>query len=131
MIPVRGLAAMARSRPDLARWDAAFGTVKPAAPFLFCRETAQPGHHFHARMFAPHMGIMEDPATGSAAAAFAGVLAAQDGLTDGEHAFAIEQGFEMGRPSIIHLALTMRAGELVAASIGGEAVVVSEGNIEA
>jgi trans-2,3-dihydro-3-hydroxyanthranilate isomerase len=82
-------------------------------------------------MFAPHMGIAEDPATGSAAAAFAGVLAAQAGLADGEHAFAIEQGVEMGRPSIIHLALTLRGAELVAASIAGEAVVVSEGAIEA
>jgi trans-2,3-dihydro-3-hydroxyanthranilate isomerase len=131
MIPVRGLDAMARSRPDLAHWEAAFGTVTPAAPFLFCRETGQPGHAFHARMFAPHMGIAEDPATGSAAAAFAGVLAAHGGLPDGDHAFAIEQGFEMGRPSIIHLALALRDGELIAASIGGEAVVVSDGTIEA
>jgi trans-2,3-dihydro-3-hydroxyanthranilate isomerase len=130
MIPVRGLDAMARSRPNLARWETAFGTVRPAAPFLFCRETVQSGHGFHARMFAPHMGIAEDPATGSAAAAFAGVLAMQAGLANGEHAFAIEQGFEMGRPSVIHLALTLRGGELVAASIGGEAVVVSEGAIE-
>jgi trans-2,3-dihydro-3-hydroxyanthranilate isomerase len=131
MLPVRGLDAVARSRPDLAHWDAAFGTARPAAPFLFCGETVDAGNAFHARMFAPHMGIAEDPATGSAAAAFAGVLATQAGLADGDHAFAIEQGFEMDRPSLIHLALTLRGGELVAASIGGEAVVMSEGSIAA
>jgi trans-2,3-dihydro-3-hydroxyanthranilate isomerase len=63
-------------------------------------------------------------------AAFAGVLAAS-GLGDGAHAFAIEQGHEMGRPSLLHLSLTMRGGTLAAASVGGDAVIVSEGTIEA
>jgi trans-2,3-dihydro-3-hydroxyanthranilate isomerase len=131
MVPVRGLDAMARSRPNTVRWDEAFGTVEPAPPFLFCRETVEPGRAFHARMFAPHMGIREDPATGSAAAAFAGVLAQQAGMADGKHEFVIEQGFEMGRPSLISLTLTLRGGTLTAASVGGEAVVVSTGTIAA
>ncbi len=135
MIPVRGLDAMKRARANIAHWDAfaphaATGAWLPA-PFLFCTETVVPGRAFHARMFAPHMGIPEDPATGSAAAAFAGVVAAQAGLGAGEHAFVIEQGFEMGRPSLIHLALTLRNGTLAAASIGGDAIVVTEGTIEA
>ena len=74
------------------------------AAFLYCGESAEPGHDFHARMFAPKMGVTEDPATGSAAAAFAGVLARFAGLPDGEHTMVIEQGYEMGRPSLIHLA---------------------------
>jgi trans-2,3-dihydro-3-hydroxyanthranilate isomerase len=81
-------------------------------------------------MFAPAMGILEDPATGSAVAAFAGVLAAS-GPGDGSHAFAIEQGYEMGRPSVLHLSLAVRAGKLEAATVAGDAVIVSEGMIEA
>jgi len=130
MVPVASLAAVGRSTPDLARWDAAFPAEANAA-FVFCRETVEPGHAFHARMFGPRLGIPEDPATGAAAAAFAGVLARQGGLADGDHALVIEQGFEMGRPSLIHLGLTLRAGTLVAATIGGEAVVVTEGTIAA
>jgi trans-2,3-dihydro-3-hydroxyanthranilate isomerase len=61
----------------------------------------------------------------------AGLLAARAGLGDGEHAFAIEQGYEMGRPSVIRLSLAIRAGKLVSASIGGEAVIVTEGTIAA
>jgi trans-2,3-dihydro-3-hydroxyanthranilate isomerase len=80
-------------------------------------------------MFAPGLGVVEDPATGSAAAAFAGVLAV--GRSDGQHAFAIEQGYEMGRPSLIHLALIVRGGALAGATVGGDAVLVSEGTIEA
>jgi trans-2,3-dihydro-3-hydroxyanthranilate isomerase len=130
MVPVTSLDAVGRSTPDLARWDAGFPAEANAA-FVFCRETVEPGHAFHARMFGPRMGIPEDPATGAAVAAFAGVLARHAGLADGDHALVIEQGFEMGRPSLIHLGLTLRAGALVAATIGGEAIVVTEGTIVA
>jgi trans-2,3-dihydro-3-hydroxyanthranilate isomerase len=126
-VPIVSLAAIARCRPDLARFDAAFGAG--AAVYVFCNETAEAGHHFHARMFAPAMGVPEDPATGSAAAAFAGVLARR--LSDGSHAITIEQGYEMGRPSLIHLTAEVAAGRLVSASVGGDAVIVTEGTIEA
>jgi trans-2,3-dihydro-3-hydroxyanthranilate isomerase len=111
-------------------FEAAFGGGF-AAPFVVCGETAEPGNTFHARMFAPGVGVAEDPATGSAAAAFAGYLAAHGGYADGEHEVRIEQGYEMGRPSLMELTLIMRGGKLAGASIGGGAVVVSEGMIEA
>jgi trans-2,3-dihydro-3-hydroxyanthranilate isomerase len=82
-------------------------------------------------MFGPKLGVAEDPATGSAAAAFAGLIAVRGSLADGEHAFVIEQGYEMGRPSLIRLAVAIRAGKLAAATIGGDAVIVTEGTIEA
>ncbi len=129
-VPLRGLDAMRRARADLSRWDDAFGS-EGVGVFMFCRETANPGHAFHARMFAPTHGVPEDPATGSAAAAFAGVLAASGKYGDGDHWLRIEQGYEMSRPSLIELFFTMRGGVLAAASIGGEAVVVTEGVIEA
>jgi len=130
-VPLAGLDAMRRCRPNTAAWDAAFGNGRGTGAFLFCRETAEPGHAFHARMFAPRSGIPEDPATGSAAAAFAGVLARFTRLPDGDHDVDIEQGYEMGRPSLIRLSMTLQGGQLTAAAISGEAVVVSEGTIEA
>lgn len=130
-VPVASRAAIARAAPDVSRWPAAFGHMQRPAAFLYTRECERAGSHFHARMFAPGLGVMEDPATGSAAAAFAGVLATQDRLADGEHAFIIEQGFEMGRPSIITLGLDMAAGKLMEASVGGSAVLVQEGVIDA
>jgi trans-2,3-dihydro-3-hydroxyanthranilate isomerase len=129
-VPLRGLDAVARSRPDMARWDAAFGAT-PVGAFLFCRQTVERGNAFHARMFGPTFGIYEDPATGSAAAALAGWAARHGGLGDGDHTLGIEQGYEMGRPSLITLTVTLRDGKLAMASIGGEAIVVSEGMIEA
>ena len=75
-VPVRGLEAIGRARPDPARWDEAFGPDDPQIAYLFCRQTVEAGNSYHARMFAPALGVPEDPATGSAAAAFAGLLAA-------------------------------------------------------
>src|SRR4029077_10475928 len=125
-----GLAAIARCRVDMTHFEAAFGGDF-ASPFIVCRETAEAGNAFHARMFSPGAGIAEDPATGSAAAAFAGYLAAHGSHRDGEHMGRIEQGYEMGRPSLMELTLKMSGGKLTGASIGGGAVVVMEGAIEA
>jgi trans-2,3-dihydro-3-hydroxyanthranilate isomerase len=129
-VPLCGLAAMGRCRPDAGGLSAAVGAGGPQAIFVFCRETIEAGSAFHARMFAPALGITEDPATGAAVAAFAGVLARFDPL-DGERTLVVEQGYEMGRPSRITLQLSTQNGRLVRASIGGDAVVVSQGTIEA
>jgi trans-2,3-dihydro-3-hydroxyanthranilate isomerase len=131
MVPVRGLDAAARARPDTGRWEKAFGAKRTTGAFVFCAETMEKGSAFHARMFAPLMGVAEDPATGSAAAAFAGLVTRTVAQSDGDHTFVIEQGFEMGRPSLIALSITTEGGRLVKAMIGGEAVRVSEGIIEA
>jgi len=125
-VPLARRAAVRDCRPDPAKLVASLGD---GPVYVFCTETAEPGHHFHARMFAPGLGVPEDPATGSAAAAFAGMIAAHDALSDGDHAIAIEQGYEMGRPSLIRLALSISAGKLVSASVGGDAVVVTEGEL--
>lgn len=123
-IPLASRAAVARSRPDMARWEA---TLAASAAFVYSHETAETGHHYHARMFAPTLGIAEDPATGSAVAAFAGAIMAHEPPGEGDHRFVIEQGYEMGRPSQIVLEMSVRNGALVSARIGGSAVVVSEG----
>jgi len=130
-VPVRGLDAIRRCRIDPAHWDVAFGQDTQAAAYMYCRDTVEAGHAFHIRMFAPRMGIPEDPATGSGAAAFAGVLTHFKQLRDGDHDLNIEQGYEMGRPSLIELSIAVGQGNLLSAAIAGEAVVVSEGTIEA
>jgi trans-2,3-dihydro-3-hydroxyanthranilate isomerase len=75
------------------------------------------------------MGIAEDPATGAAAAGFAGVIQAVEQPSDGEHTFVIEQGYEMGRPSRIVLSLIVEGRQLTGATIGGHAVVVASGEL--
>ena len=128
-VPVRGLEAMARCSVDLQKFDQAFGGSGRGAAFIFCTETRNAGSSFHARMFAPGFGVLEDPATGSAVAAFSGYLAARGGYADGDHLVSIEQGYEMGRPSLLELTLRISGGKLTAASIAGDAVMVMEGSL--
>ncbi len=125
-IPVRSLEAIGRARPGAMSWA---GKDGPAA-YLYTKEVVEPGSTYHARMFAGGWGVTEDPATGSAAAAFAGVALAFDRPGDGDQRLTIEQGFEMGRPSLITLGFAIDGGMLRSASIGGSAVVVSSGALD-
>jgi trans-2,3-dihydro-3-hydroxyanthranilate isomerase len=129
-VPVRNLAAMSKVVPQAALWSSAFGPPVPDVAFLYTRETSGLGRQFHARMFAPGLGLTEDPATGAAAAAFAGVVQTFDTPPSGSRRIIIEQGFEMGRPSLITLETDSEGGKLVAARVGGDAVIVAEGMLE-
>jgi trans-2,3-dihydro-3-hydroxyanthranilate isomerase len=131
MIPVAAPAVLASVRPDLSRWDDAFGKSGPRAAYVFCPQEASPAKRFRARMFAPMLGVHEDPATGSAAAAFAGMLAVHGALGSGYHDIIIEQGHEMGRPSLIRLEMRLDHGRLIASSIAGDAVIVTQGILNA
>ncbi len=84
---------------------------------------------FHVRMFAPGAGIMEDPATGSAAAALPGQIQAASRLSDGTHLWQIDQGAEMGRPSRINVTVEVVDGVLAKVRVGGTAVRVAEGRL--
>jgi trans-2,3-dihydro-3-hydroxyanthranilate isomerase len=129
-VPLRSIEAVRRCQIVDACWRSGFEAHGAAGAFVFCRQTEDKGNHFHARMFAPSFGVREDPATGSAAAAFAGFCARSLSLGNGEHGFKIEQGFEMGRPSLIALGVTMQGGALASATVGGPAIIVTEGTIE-
>ena len=83
-----------------------------------------------ARMFAPLDGVPEDPATGSANCALAGLLAHHKSEQDGTFRWRIAQGVEMGRPSLLEARAEKKDGEVVGAWVGGASVLVSEGHIE-
>jgi len=124
--PIASAAAMAKADPDRTRWGADGGP----GVYLYTRETTRTSAAYRARMFAAGWGVREDPATGSAASAFAGVVMEFDQPADGEHVVVIEQGVEMGRPSMIGLGLEVEGGALKSASIGGSAVLIAEGTID-
>ncbi|MBN9233614.1 MULTISPECIES: PhzF family phenazine biosynthesis protein [Phyllobacteriaceae] len=131
-IPVANLQAAAKARLNNEMWaqlapkksDWAF-----ASPYVYCRETVNQESAFHVRMIVPGNPSYEDPATGSAAAAFAGAIMHFDRPGDGMARYWIEQGLEMGRPSRIRLELDVAGGKLASARIGGQAVKVAEGKL--
>jgi trans-2,3-dihydro-3-hydroxyanthranilate isomerase len=97
---------------------------------VFALEGELPGSDVRARMFAPTIGVPEDPATGSAAVGLGGYLAARDPRFDGTLRWVVEQGFEMGRPSILEVEVEKKAGRITAVRVGGTSVIVCEGRMQ-
>ncbi|MGE3065808.1 MAG: PhzF family phenazine biosynthesis protein [Hyphomicrobiaceae bacterium] len=128
-VPVSTLAAMEKAHVT-QHWESVLGGQGLNGAFLYCRQTVHSYAAFHARMFAPEFGIAEDPATGSACAAFAGAIHRFDRLPDGLHKRVVEQGLEMGRPSFITISMEVKNTRLEAVRIGGHAVRIAEGTIE-
>jgi trans-2,3-dihydro-3-hydroxyanthranilate isomerase len=125
-VPVRDRGVLARVGVDLARWRELLASAWAPHVYVFCRDAAN-GADVRARMFAPAMGITEDPATGAAAAAFAGYLAWRVADRDAELRWVIEQGIEMGRPSRLEVTAVKEGGTVRSVRVGGTAVRVGEG----
>lgn len=128
VVEVRDRGALARAQLERATWSEHFrGTVHDH--LYLATADAPAGFDFQVRMFAPGAGIEEDPATGSATAAFGAWLGERAGLADGRHRFVLAQGVEMGRPSRLEVTVEREAGALAAVLVGGGAVTVMEGTL--
>jgi trans-2,3-dihydro-3-hydroxyanthranilate isomerase len=128
-VPIASLEAIGRARVNAPHWAAAFENQGVMGAYLYTRQCLHTTSSFHVRMFAPSVGVPEDPATGAAAVCFAGVVHHFDDLPDGTHKRTLEQGHEIGRPSQIALTLMVDATRLTTVRIGGSVVRVSEGTI--
>jgi trans-2,3-dihydro-3-hydroxyanthranilate isomerase len=126
-VPLASLAAVARARVRMDAWEAAFNGAWSSELFVFARGGERQGTNFHARMFAPGLNVPEDAATGSACAALGGYLAARDSRRDGTLRWTVEQGFEMGRPSILEVEADVVTGKVTAIRVGGSSILVCEG----
>ncbi len=135
IIPVTSLEAIQRITLDIGLFNDIVRSLSVTGAEVFTLDTIDKAHHAHVRNFDPLVGVYEDPATGSMAGALGAYLLGKHVIPYEAEAstshMVIEQGYEMGRPSLITLGMTIENGRLTAASIGGDAVIVSEGRIEA
>jgi trans-2,3-dihydro-3-hydroxyanthranilate isomerase len=99
-------------------------------PSIYLYTRVVDGFDLRARMFAPLSGVPEDPATGSASCAVAGLLAHFAVGVSGSFSWRIAQGVEMGRPSTLLARAEKTNGVVVTTSVGGACVMVSEGFID-
>jgi len=100
--------------------------------FTFTTETEDADAAVHCRMFAPAMGISEDPATGAASGPLGAYLVEHGVLPtaqSGIHAIRSEQGYEMGRPSTIDITVIGRSGSIEEVRIGGSSVIIGQGQL--
>jgi len=129
-IPLVDRQAVASARLKLDSWGRTLGGYVTSMVFVFCEGGEQTGSQIHSRMFAPGIGIPEDPATGGAVVGLAGYLAARDARTDGTLKWVVEQGFEMGRPSILEAEADKREGKVMITRVGGASVLMTSGHLE-
>lgn len=128
-VQVKSRDAVDRAQLDHQQWRRFIADTWGAQLFIFAGELSD-GSELYARMFAPAMGIAEDPATGAAAAAIVGAAAAASGQRNGAFRLDIVQGIAMGRPSFISASAQLRDGAIEAVEVGGSCVVMAEGKIE-
>lgn len=129
-VPLRDRAAVARARARMDLLEETLGNYWTQMVMVFALDGERPGSDVRARMFAPTIGVPEDPATGSAAVGLGGYLAARDPRFDARLRWVVEQGFEMGRPSILEVEADKQAGKITAVRVGGQSVVVCEGRMQ-
>jgi trans-2,3-dihydro-3-hydroxyanthranilate isomerase len=118
-LPVHDLAVVKKAMP-------ARGLDQPT--YIFTRETLAPSSTVHGRLFAGSFGIAEDPATGSAVGPL-GAYLVRHGLSDGRR-IVVEQGNEMGRPSLLYVRVGGDRDRITGVHVGGHAVVTGGGWIE-
>ncbi len=129
-VPLRSLDAARRARPRADLIEAAATDGVPPEVFVFTREVEQEGSTVHSRMFAPGMGITEDPATGAASGPL-GCYLVKYGLVAGERADIVsEQGLEMNRPSFVKIRIEREGERINAVRVGGRCHFMGEGFIE-
>ena len=128
-VALKDRAAVKRSRIRVDQWERTLGSAWASMIMVFSRDPEREGSDIRARMYAPGFGVPEDPATGSACAALGGYLAARDTRQEGTLRWIVEQGFEMGRPSIIEVEVDKAGGVIAAVRVGGASVTMSEGSI--
>jgi trans-2,3-dihydro-3-hydroxyanthranilate isomerase len=118
-----------RATRDKSAWAAGVAGGWSPHLYLFAGE-CRDGARLYARMFAPALGVDEDPATGAAAAALVASLAADSPPTDGGYSIRIDQGVGMGRPSLIEATARKEHGRLAEVSVGGHATIVGRGRMD-
>jgi trans-2,3-dihydro-3-hydroxyanthranilate isomerase len=128
MVELRDWAALKRARVNAPGFDAL--AAQGVIPDVHLYVKSADEFDIRARMFAPFDGVPEDPATGSANCALAGLLRHYGDAADGTMSWRIAQGVEMGRPSVLEAQAEKRSGIVVETRVGGASVLVSEGVIK-
>lgn len=131
IVPVIDLEAMQRIRFRQDIWERVLRRTPHPHVYAFTLECRYQGSTCHSRMFAPGLGVLEDPATAMAAGPVAVYLATY-GILPNElrQSLVCEQGIEIGRPSFIHV--TLEHSELGPRSVrvGGQCVAIGKGEIQ-
>lgn len=128
LAPLVSLEALQRAWVNLDRLRALLGAHEAIAPAVFCRETIHAENDIHVRVLDDVYGAPEDPATGSAGGCIAAYMLEYGYFAGSELRLRAEQGYQIGRPSLLHLQASRAAGEM-AIRVGGQVELVAQGRL--
>jgi trans-2,3-dihydro-3-hydroxyanthranilate isomerase len=128
MVPVKTLEAQKRARVRQERFFSLIERCEAKAPLLFCPETYRDENDLNVRVFVDYYDIPEDPATGSANGCLAGYLVQHRFFGSDHIDVRVEQGYEIGRPSLLLLQSEEQDGE-ISVRVGGKVIMVAEGRL--
>jgi len=128
IVPLKALEALKRCRIELEKLAGLIKDTEAKAILAFCPETYSSQNDLNVRVFADYHGVPEDPATGSANGCLAGYLVKHRYFGTGQANVRVEQGYEIGRPSLLLLDAEEKAGG-IGVLVGGKVVLVARGEL--
>lgn len=128
IVPLRTLDAQKRIRIDLPNYYTLIESLTAKAILTFCPETYDADLQLNVRMFADYFGVAEDPATGSASGCLAGYLVKERYFGQDAIDLRVEQGLEIGWPSVLHL-IAEKKVDGIDIRVGGRVVKIAEGKL--
>lgn len=128
IVPLKTLDALKRARVDREKFLDLVENTEAKSILIFCPETRKKGNHLSVRVFVEYYGIPEDPATGSGNGCLAAYLSKYQYFGKSSVDIRVEQGYEVGRPSLLLLRAEEKEGE-ISVSVGGKAFIVAKGEL--
>ena len=129
IVPLKSGSAVARCKVSSEKYDRVMGALSAKAILVFCAEPRDANNDLKVRvLFGPNQGIAEDPATGSANGCLAAYLVEHLYFGKADIGVRVEQGLEVGRPSLLHLK-AKKEGKTIAVSVGGRCSMVAKGEL--
>ena len=128
LVPLKNLAALKKAKVNLEKYSKLMEITLSTEILIFSPEPYSPENKISARMFAPSLGIPEDPATGSANGCLAGYLIQHSYFEKDQIDLKVEQGYEINRPSILYLK-AKKVSDKIEVMVGGKVVKVAKGEL--
>lgn len=126
IVPLKTLDAVKRARIDKDKYFKFIKEKQAKTILVFCPETYNKENDLNVRFFADYYGVPEDPATGSANGCLAGYLVKHRYFGKDQIDIRVEQGYEIGRPSLLLLKAENREGK-IDVHVGGRVVMIAKG----
>ena len=127
IVPLKNLDALKRVRVERERFFDFIENTSAKSILIFCPEVRKKGNHLSVRVFAEVPGL-EDPATGSGNGCLAAYLVNRQYFGKNSIDIRVEQGYEVGRPSLLLLKAEEIEGK-IRVSVGGKAFIIAEGEL--